>query len=131
MKLLKLDKVWNVVHHHSPKSSVGLKEDFSGQHLFEDKEADDVWLKFVGQQGWIVFTQDRKFHKAGFEPELSAIKQYKVGCFYIWGASASREEKALIFLKALNAIREAIQATPKPFIYEVAKTGRLTQIPIP
>jgi hypothetical protein len=130
-KLLKLQNVWNVVHHHTRRGDVGMREDSPKQPLFEDFASDDAWLEFVGKQGWIVFTQDRKFHTDGYEVEMSAIKQFNVGCFYLWGAEANAEKKALSFLKALAEIREAIKTTPKPFIYDISKSGKLTAIRIP
>lgn len=130
LKLLKLSGVGNVVHQHTKKGDAGISGKYN-QHLFEDFVGDDIWLEFVGKNGWIVFTQDRKFHKKGFEAEMSAIKQFNVGCFYLWGAAARTEDKALVFLKALDKILETIKTTPKPFIYDISKSGKLTAINIP
>ncbi|KRB73484.1 hypothetical protein ASE07_06425 [Noviherbaspirillum sp. Root189] len=98
--------------------------------LFPHNASDDQWLEFVGSRDWIVFSQDRKFHKAGYENEMFAIKQFKVGCFYLWGADAQTHEKAQVFLKAYDKILHAIQTTPRPFIYDVTKSGRLVKVPI-
>jgi len=123
--------VKNVVHHHTPRSVLGLKPVSGHKGLFADDEKDDSWLKFVGEKGWIVLTQDSKFHKKGFENELSAIKQYSVGCFYIWGAEAEKWQKMIALCKAYENIIEAATTTPKPFIFSCAKGGHLTQIAIP
>jgi hypothetical protein len=121
----------NVIHHHTPRTHLGLKPIKGQKGLFADNETDDSWLKFVGEKGWIVLTQDSKFHKKGFENELSAIKQFNVGCFYIWGAEAPRWDKMIALCKAYENIVDASNVTAKPFIYSCSKGGSLSQIPIP
>lgn len=128
MKLLGLK---NIFHHNTPRVHLGLKPIKNQKALFAPDETDDSWLKFVGEKGWIVLTQDSKFHKKGFENELSAIKQFNIGCFYIWGAEARKWEKMIALCKAYENIVKASSSTAKPFIYSVAKSGKLTQIQIP
>ena len=98
--------------------------------MFAQDEKDDVWLSFVGRRDWLVFTQDRKFHRAGFENELSAIKQFNVGCFYIWGAQATKWEKMIALCLGLDHMIAVAEVTPKPFIFDVQRNGGLVQIPI-
>lgn len=128
MRLLGLK---NIVHHNTPRQHVGLNAIRNQKGLFANEETDDSWLKFVGEKGWIVLTQDSKFHKKGFENELSAIKQFNVGCFYVWGAEALKWDKMVSLCKAYDNIIEASKTTAKPFIYSCSKGGSLTQIPIP
>ncbi len=129
LRLLELPMVKkNVIHHHSSKHELGLKNKGKSEPLFSHDETDDKWLEYVGKQQWIVFSQDRKFHKEGYESEMFAIKQFNIGCFYLWGADARTHEKASVFLKAYDRILEAVQTTQKPFIYDVMKSGRLVQI---
>jgi len=120
-----------VVHHNTRRKSLGLKEKSTLKTLFTPAEKDDVWLEYVGQKGWLVFTQDRKFHRAGFENKLSAIKQFNVGCFYIWGADANKWEKMKALCKGLDSMIVAADLTPRPFIYDVQKNGKLIPVPIP
>ena len=127
LRLLGLD----VVHHNTLRSLLGLRETANLKTLFTNNEKDDVWLEFVGKRNWLVFTQDRKFHRAGFENELSAIKQFNVGCFYIWGAEANKWQKMVALCKGLDAMIAAAATTPKPFIYDVQSTGRLIKVLIP
>jgi len=61
---------------------------------------------------------------------MFALKHFNVGCFYLWGAAAPTADKALMFLKAYEKIVEAIKNTPKPFIYEITKSGKLKRIDI-
>ena len=99
--------------------------------LFEQEAPDDEWLSYVGKKGWIAFSHDAKFHKVGYEPELAAIKQFDLGCFYLWGGSALKYEKARCFLKAYERILVAIETTPRPFIYKIEKSGKLIEVKIP
>jgi hypothetical protein len=86
-------------------------------------------LAQVAAEGWIVFSHDRKFHT--LLPEISAIKQYKAGCFYLPGASLQTWDKTCMFIKAYEGIRDRIAVTSKPFIFEISYALRFHQIPIP
>jgi hypothetical protein len=127
LKLLGL----NVVHHNTRRSLLGLTETVKLKTLFAQNETDDKWLEYVGQQGWIAFTQDSKFHRKGFENEMSAIKQFNVGCFYIWGAEEKKWEKMKALCRGLDTMLETAAKTPKPFIFSANRIGKLKQIPIP
>jgi hypothetical protein len=99
------------------------------QQHFDMNEQDDVWLNQIGQWGWTVVGHDSKYHKK--PSELSAIKQYKIGCFYLWGSEAVRWEKLRCFARAYDRIIQAEVNTPKPFIYRVTRLGALHAIKIP
>lgn len=103
------------VHHHE-------------QHFASDEE-DDIWLSQVGQWGWTVIGHDSKYHQKPHE--LSAIKQYKIGCFYLWGGEATRWEKLKCFVRAYDRIIETEANTPKPFIYRITQRGVLRSVAIP
>jgi hypothetical protein len=99
------------------------------QEHFATDEQDDKWLDQVGQWGWTVIGHDSSYHKK--PSELSAIKQYKIGCFYLWGSEATRWEKLRCFARAYDRIIQAESNTPKPFIYRVNHLGALQTIQIP
>lgn len=90
---------------------------------------DDVWLTEVGLNGWFVVTQDYKWHLEA--AQIAAIKTYKLGCFYLWGASAPTWEIARTFFRAFDGIQRVIQETPRPFIYRIDRNGRLKLQPLP
>jgi len=120
-----------VVCHTTKKSKLGVTGPGCEDQLFKDEETDDVWLAEVGTRGWTVFSHDKKFHKTGYESEVSAIKQFNVGCFYLWGGNATPLDKARCFFRAYDRIVKAAEMTPRPFIYDVQKSGHLKRIPIP
>lgn len=99
------------------------------QTHFAVDEADDVWLPQVGSRGWTVVGHDYSYHKN--PSELSAIKQFGVGCFYLWGSEATRWEKLQCFARAYERIVALDASTAKPFIYRVARNGGIKNVPIP
>ena len=93
---------------------------------FPIDEPDDQWLPIVGNWGWTFMGHDSSYHVK--PAELSAIKQYSVGCFYLWDAESPRWEKLRCFARAYDDILEKETTTPKPFIYRISRTGRLTPV---
>lgn len=75
-----------------------------------------------------MIAQDYKFHE--IEAELEALKQHNVGCFYVWGAEASKWETMRTFARGYdNIVREAERAL-RPFAFRVQRHGGLTEIPV-
>ncbi len=105
--------------HHDPKN----------KFKFGDKTEDDEWIAKVAAEGWIVFSHDRKFHTR--LPEISAIKQHKAGCFYLPGSQSPTWNKIRYFLRGYDGIEHRIATTIKPFIFDLAYTGRFTRVSIP
>lgn len=99
------------------------------ERWFSPDEPDDKWLPFVGQRGWTVIGHDRKYHL--MKNELVALKQYEIGCFYLWGGEATKWGKMRVFALAYDRIIKAEANSPRPFIYDVDKRGKLTLLPLP
>ena len=98
------------------------------QQHFTIDSPDDLWMPRIGSLGWILVGHDSRHH---LQPaELSAIRQYDMACFYLWGSEARRWEKALCFLRAYEAILEADATTARPYIYRISRTGRLSAVEI-
>lgn len=93
---------------------------------FPEELPDDEWLEIAGKNHWYVFAHDRKFHSESVE--AAAILQHKVGCFYLPGASSSRWDKLVCFMRGLNRIYGAIERTPRPFIFNLAENGYLKRV---
>ena len=90
---------------------------------------DDAWLADVGEKGWFVVTQDQRLHINA--PELEAIKQHNVGCFYLKGASDSRWDIFRRFVCSFDRIIGVAEDTPGPFVYRIQRTGNLRRITLP
>jgi len=125
---LRLLKVPNVVHHHTPPEIVGLKRKRGHNGLFADDAPDDVWLSFVGSKGWIAFSQDYSMHR---EPApLEAIRQNNVKVFYLAGAQLSRWDKMRIFAKSYDLIIAEAAKLNGPFVRRVTRHGKLEEVKI-
>lgn len=98
------------------------------QNHFPADTQDDEWMPVIGSRGWLLIGHDRMHHRRS--PERSAIQEYGMGCFYLWGAQARRWEKMRCFLNAYERIMEAIDVTPKPFIYRINRAGGLESVTI-
>ena len=112
-----------------PKALKKLKPPFQVEYHqihFPKEELDDKWLPIVGKNNWTVIGHDRKFHER--ENELEAIQKYNIGCFYLWGAEATKWEKMKVFFKACEKIIQMDASTPRPFVYSIQKNGNLKQI---
>ena len=90
---------------------------------------DDIWLSTIGSKGWIVFSHDRKFHNDTIA--TAAIKQHKIGCFYLCGASSSTWDKLIAFAKGYHRIVDLAATTERPFIYHLTETNRLIKVELP
>ena len=115
-----------------PKALTMVKPPFQvewHEKYFKMDEPDDSWLPDVGKKNWTVIGHDRNFHEN--QSELDAIKKYKIGCFYLWGAEATKWEKMRVFLRAFDQIAAMDKSTPRPFIFSVKKRGNLKRIKLP
>jgi hypothetical protein len=94
--------------------------------LFEAGEFDDVVLRLAGERGWFVLGHDYSYHLQ--ENILSAIRDYSVGVFYIWGASAARWDTMRMLVRSFKKIELLSLSTEKPFIYKIFSNGRFQRI---
>lgn len=108
-----------VEYHHDPKL----------RFKFHQKTTDDEWLSKIGAVNWFAFSHDRKWHHE--LPAIAAIKQHKIGCFYLWGSNNSPWDKIRSFMRAYDRIEQIVRTEGKPYIYDVARIGTLTRVPIP
>ena len=61
---------------------------------------------------------------------IAAIKEHKIGCFYLWGASVPTWDKYICLAIAYRRIKDRLR-TPKPFIYRVTYNYRVEFSPHP
>ena len=90
------------------------------------EDGDALWLEDVGELGWFVISQDRRLHRRA--RERAALMRYNVGCFYLWGANASKWDTFRCFSLAYDRIVEAMNNATRPFLYRIYKDGTLRQI---
>ena len=88
--------------------------------------ADDEWMAPAAQNGWVVVTQDYRFHKVGVT--LEAVRQHRAGVFYLWGANAPVWETARVLLWALPRMIERVQDSSPPYVYRVQKSTSIRTV---
>ena len=111
-----------------PPFSVEYHHDSRNRFQFTQTTPDDEWISKVAAAGWIIFSHDRKFHT--LLPEIAAIKQYSAGCFYLPGANSRTWDKMYI-MSSYEGIKNRIEDTQKPFIFELKYNGRFVKKVIP
>ena len=93
---------------------------------FSPELADDEWLAKAGQNGWVVLTQDWKFHIR--ENELEAIKQHSVKCIYLPGANEHRWTTYTRFIRSHLRLIEFATQEAAPFIFDLKKNGQIKRV---
>ncbi len=96
------------------------------QSHFPQGSQDPEWMPAVGRRGWILIGHDSRHHHRPME--LEVIREYAMGCFYLWGNNDRSWEKMRCFLNAYERIVEAVADTPRPFIYRITKSGSLNDV---
>jgi hypothetical protein len=90
---------------------------------------DDKWLAIVGAKGWVVLSQDRKFHVR--ENEAAAIKQHAVRCFYLPCVSDDRWVSLDHFVRRHTKMQELTRSRAAPFIFELKNNGQFYRVKLP
>ena len=76
---------------------------------------DDIWLSDVGKKGWFVLSYDAKWQDEA--AAIEAIRQHKVGCFYLHGASSLSFDPLASFVRSYGKIMEIAKSEKRPYIY--------------
>ena len=98
------------------------------QNHFPGDAKDEEWMPAVGRRGWTLIGHDGQHHLVA--AERSAILDYRIGCFYLWGNSARLWQKMRCFLRGFEGVLEAVQDTDPPFVFKVREAGRLEAVEI-
>ncbi len=101
-----------------------MKVKWHQEQGFAHNMPDDEWLEIVGKRGWVVVTQDRKFHM--IEAEKMAVIQHKVKCFYL--PSNGRWEALCSIIQKHKKMIELSVTLDAPFIFELKGRNRFYNI---
>jgi hypothetical protein len=84
---------------------------------------DSVWLRAVGQNGWIVLTKDSRirYRRNEMEARLSSGAR----SFVLVSSNLPGAEMAKIFVRALPGIRKLCAALSAPFIAHIHYDGKV------
>jgi len=94
--------------------------------FFEPNAADEEWLRFVGKNGWVAVTKDKRIRYR--TPALEIIKKEKVKLFIFNKGNLTGREMAEILLKAIAGIKVFLTKHEPPFIVTLTKSGNLLKV---
>lgn len=83
-----------------------------------------MWLPFVGRQGWVLLTKDKKIRFN--ELKKSAIQRNRVREFYFASGNYSGAEMAEILVTALRDMARFCRRYEAPFIASISKSGHVS-----
>ncbi len=96
-------------------ADAGLTVERHQDHFAPDC-ADEVWLRSIGERGWVALTHDRRIR---YKPnELSAVMRHRVALLVIIG-DASYPDLARAFVATLPRIKRFLARNSPPFIGKV------------
>ena len=101
----------------------GLVVEIHDDHFARDAE-DRVWLRTVGERGWVVFTKDQRLR---YRPlEIASLRASKARVFVLTAGNLRGIEIAGAFLTALPRICRILNSLPGPFVARVTQSGQVT-----
>ena len=103
--------------------NAGLAVEIHDDHFARDEE-DRVWLRTVGERGWVVLTKDQRLR---YRPlEIAALRASKARVFVLTAGNLRGIEIAAVFLTALTRICKVLHSLPGPFVARVSQLGHVT-----
>ena len=100
----------------------GLTVEIHDDH-FDRDEDDRVWLRDVGDRGWVILTKDQRLR---YRPlELAALRSSRARVFILVAGNLRGSEIAAVFVKALPRIYRILASRPGPFVARITKAGEI------
>ena len=101
----------------------GLVVEIHDDHFARDEE-DRVWLRTVGERGWVVLTNDQRLR---YRPlEIAALRASKARVFVLTAGNLRGIEIAEAFLAAIPRICRVLHTLSGPFVARVSQSGHVT-----
>jgi predicted nuclease of predicted toxin-antitoxin system len=101
----------------------GLMVEIHDEHFARDEE-DRVWLRAVGEMGWVVLTKDQRLR---YRPlEIAALQASSARVFVLTAGNLRGIEIAAVFLAALPRICNVLHSHPGPFVARVSQSAHVT-----
>jgi hypothetical protein len=89
--------------------------------VFPSGTLDEEWLPYVGDNGYTLFTIDKRIRRRPLEQAL--LKQHKVGAFFLMGKTMSRWNYIRQIVRAWEKIEQTIERETPPFAYQINPQG--------
>ena len=101
----------------------GLTVEIHDDHFARDEE-DRIWLRTVGERGWVVLTKDQRLR---YRPlEIAALRASKARVFVLTAGNLRGIEIAAVFLTATPRIFKVLRSVPGPFVMRISQSGHVT-----
>jgi hypothetical protein len=103
-----------------------MKIKWHQEQQFAQDMPDDEWMGVVGPRGWVVLSQDRKWHVR--ENERAAVRQHSLKCFYF--PSANRWDSLCQIIGRHQKTINLVSNENGPFIFELKSNNRFYRVSI-
>lgn len=90
--------------------------------VFPGDTDDEEWLRFVGDNGWVVITRDERIRRRKAQRE--ALRDHKVGAIFLGGKSRGRCDLIQQLVRNWDKIKEVATARERPFAVRIRPNGR-------
>jgi predicted nuclease of predicted toxin-antitoxin system len=98
----------------------GLVVEIHDDHFARDEE-DHIWLKKVGERGWVVLTKDQRLR---YRPlEIAALRASRARVFVLTAGNLRGGEIAAVFLGAVSHIQRILDLRKGPFVARISRSG--------
>lgn len=96
---------------------------------FPQDAADSEWLPFVGENAYILVTRDEKIR---WKPaELQAVKNFKVGAFFLGGKKLDRCQLIQQVVRNWPRMKQIAHSESRPFAIRIPPHGtKFTDLPL-
>jgi len=100
-----------------------LAVEIHDDHFARDEE-DRVWLRTVGERGWVVLTKDQRLR---YRPlEIAALRASRARVFVLTAGNLRGGEIAAVFIAALPRICKVLHSVKGPFLVRISRSGQVT-----
>lgn len=93
--------------------NAGLSVELHSSH-FERGTADETWLPFVGDKGWILLTQDKAIKRR--KNEIEVLRRHKVCAFIIAAKGLRGEQIGDLIVSVLPKVERILKRVSPPLI---------------
>jgi predicted nuclease of predicted toxin-antitoxin system len=101
----------------------GLVVEIHDDHFVRDEE-DRVWLRAVGERGWVVLTKDQRLR---YRPlEIAALRASNARVFVLTAGNLRGGEIAAAFVTALPRMQRILRSHTGSFVARVSQAGHVT-----
>lgn len=94
--------------------------------IFDSDALDVVWLEHIGRNDMVLVSKDIRIRK--HRAELSALKQYNVGAFFLIGRKLTKWQEIRQLIFQWEKMKELAINAYRPFAFLVPQRGNITSI---